>query len=122
MERGDRILRSCAFHDRLGIQSVHETRARNTKITRKELTRQGGIDPPNVDEQAHLGELDRVAWRLEHLVPRDLCTFRRVEDRVDVEFAKGDFARRTTFLIGRLVGERCCAVGEDGLEEVVLDV
>ena len=82
------------------------------------LTRHGGIDAANIGEKSDLGELDRKGRCLDHLVLEDLGTLGRVVESIDVE---------VTEIYDGLVGseevdEALCAIGEDVVEEVILEV
>lgn len=82
------------------------------------LTRHGCVDSTYVCEEGDLGELDRESWCLDHFVLEDLGALGGVVKRIDVEVTKIDNG-----LVGReVVDEGLCTIGEDVVEEVILEV
>lgn len=79
----------------------------------------GGVDSTYVCEQRDLGELDGEGGGVVHLVAHNLGALGRVVERVYIEVAEVDAGGR---LAGRFVGKDASAVGEEVMEEVVLDV
>ncbi len=83
-----------------------------------ELTRHSGVDAADVGEQGNFGKLDRKGRSLDHLVLENLGALGRVVEGVDIEVTE-----IYDGLVGsKVVDEALCAIGEDVVEEVILEV
>ena len=85
---------------------------------RELLTGHGRVDAADVRQEGDLGKFDGERGGLDHLVLEDLGTLGRVVEGIDVEVTEiDDRASRS-----EVVDESLCLIGEDVVEEVVLEV
>ena len=82
------------------------------------LTCHGGVDAADVGKKGNFGKLDREGWRLDHLVLEDLGALGRVVEGIDVEVAE----IYDGLVGGKVVDEALCTIGEDVVEEVILEI